>query len=110
MGDLGARLCSRETAGIPVRQLSSRTKIKESSLDAIEHEDFTKVPTGPFRRGFLRAVAHETGLDPEAIVFEYTIEFEPQPETLPANPIQTPHFPNVEAGSGSRGTKSRQWL
>lgn len=85
MGDIGGRLRqARQQAGLSLEQISARTKIKVSILDAIEREDFGQLPRGFFRRGFLRAYARELRLDAESIVRQYVAEFEP--DTTPPAP------------------------
>jgi cytoskeletal protein RodZ len=76
MGDLGERLRqARLGAGVSLREISARTKIREHLLDAIEREDFERLPAGLVRRGFLRAYAREVGLDPESIVRQFQDQF-----------------------------------
>src|SRR5437660_667602 len=58
---------ARERRGLSQHDVSDRTKIKPTILDAIERGDFAQLPGEPFRRGYLRAYAHEVGLDPETI-------------------------------------------
>ncbi len=89
---LGERLRrARERAGLSLDELCARTKIKIPILEAIERGDYTRVPGGLFARGFLRAYAHEVGLDPEETVSAYLDEFEPEP---PA-PVEQPPRPHV---------------
>ena len=89
MGDIGRQLRqARQEAGLSLDQISARTKIKKSLLDAIEREDFEQLPPGFFRRGFLRAYAREVCLDAEAIVQEYVAEFEPN--TSPSSALALP--------------------
>ncbi len=89
MSDLGGRLrTARESAGLSLEQVAERTKIKRSTLQAIERGNFTRLPGGLFTRGFLRAYAHEVGLDAESVVRDYLAEVEPPPsvvdQTVPA--------------------------
>lgn len=80
MSDLGDDLRrARERAGISLQKLSARTKIREGLLDAIEHDDFGRLPAGLLVRGYLRAYAKEVGLEPESIVQRFKSEFEPSP-------------------------------
>lgn len=90
MSALGEDLrLARERAGISLHGLSERTKIREGLLDAIEHDQFGRLPAGLLTRGFLRAYAREVGLEPESIVKRYNSEFatpaiayaRPQPRT-----------------------------
>lgn len=83
MSNLGTHLRqARERAGLSVGELSARTKIRGSILDAMERGDFRRLPAGVLGRGFLRAYSREVGLDPEATVREYTAEFEPDTQSV----------------------------
>src|SRR4029450_10388481 len=68
---------ARERVGMSLHGLSERTKIREGLLDAIEHDDFARLPAGLLARAFLRAYAREVGLDPESIVKRYKTEIAP---------------------------------
>jgi cytoskeletal protein RodZ len=88
MGDFGERLRqARSGAGLSLREISARTKIREPLLDEIEREDFGRLPAGVVGRGFLRAYAREVGLDPESVVRQFREQFEadatPSEPTLP---------------------------
>jgi cytoskeletal protein RodZ len=77
MTTVGERLReARERAGLSLRELSARTKIRPPLLDAIERADFGRIPQGLLARGFLRAYAREVGLDPESIVRQFLDEYE----------------------------------
>ncbi len=78
MATLGERLrLARERAGLSIGDIAAPTKIQVSLLEAIERDDFERVPGGLFVRGFLRAYAKEVGLDPEAVVADYLDQYEP---------------------------------
>src|SRR5712691_2322278 len=51
-------------------QISLETKISVRLLEAIESEQFEKLPGGVFRRSFVLQYARALGLDPEAIAGE----------------------------------------
>lgn len=105
MGDIGGRLRqAREQAGLSLEQVSARTKIKKSILDAIEREDFARLPPGFFRRGFLRAYAREVHLDAESIVRQYASEFEP--DTTPPAPALPPD--RVSSGQPANNSWGRK--
>lgn len=87
MPDLGRRLRDvREAAGMLLEELSARTKIKVSMLEAIERGELTRLPGGLFTRGFLRAYAHEVGLDPESVIDDYRAVYEPPPPPVAEAP------------------------
>lgn len=78
MGTIGERLQhARKRAGLSVADLSARTKIRATLLEAIEREDFARLPPGLLTRGFLRAYAREVDLDPDSVVRQFQAEFEP---------------------------------
>ena len=80
MSDLGTRLkAARESLGVDLRDIASATKISVAALEALERNDYSRLPGGIFSRSFVRAYALAVGLDPEATVSEFLValqEFE----------------------------------
>jgi cytoskeleton protein RodZ len=75
--DMGETLrVAREQQGLSLDVISQRTKIGIEKLRAIEENDIQRLPSGIFLRGFLRAYAHEVGLDVEDTVNRYLAQFE----------------------------------
>ena len=75
MADVSLRLrTARERAGLRLEDISARTKIKLTQLQAIERGDFDRLPGDFFTRAFLRNYAREVGLSPEQITREYEAE------------------------------------
>lgn len=74
----GAALRSaREKAGIAVEDMANRTKINISILRALEEERFEDAPKARvYVRGFIRCVAEEIGLDPDAVARSYVPRWE----------------------------------
>jgi len=64
-GDLRAARRARKRS---IDDISRTTKIAPAILRALEKDDFDAVPGGLFTRGFLRAYAHDVGLDGEDLV------------------------------------------
>jgi cytoskeleton protein RodZ len=65
-GDFGRVLKeARERRGLSLRQIANATKIGVSSLEALERNDFSRLPGGIFSRAFVRSYAMEVGLDPD---------------------------------------------
>ncbi|MEX2270884.1 MAG: helix-turn-helix domain-containing protein [Vicinamibacterales bacterium] len=84
MGDFGGTLRSaRERKGVSLRHIANATKISMSALEALERNDFDRLPGGIFSRSFVRAYADEVGLDPDQTVADFLKEagqtFEPPP-------------------------------
>jgi cytoskeletal protein RodZ len=75
MEQFGARLKdAREQSGVSLRQLSAATKISVAALEALERDDFSRLPGGIFGRAFVRAYAIEVGLDADKTVNEFVAE------------------------------------
>lgn len=86
--DFGGRLRqARERRGISLRQIATSTKISVGVLEALERNDFSKLPGGIFGRAFVRSYAHEVGLDPEATVLEFLASL---PSESPAAGLHVP--------------------
>ncbi|SRR5712692_633586 len=61
----------RELRGVTLDEISTATRIATRFLQAIENEQWERLPGGVFNRGFVRAVARYLGLDEEDILAEY---------------------------------------
>ena len=68
----------REMRGVSLEEISSATKISLRFLEAIEREEFSKLPGGIFSRSFIRTYARYLGLDEERVVAEYQLAAHPQ--------------------------------
>ena len=78
--DIGAHLRSaREQRNLSLDDLSKRTKLSIATLQAIERNDFERLPGGFFRKAYVRTVAGEVGLDPDEMAAAYCARFEPPP-------------------------------
>jgi cytoskeletal protein RodZ len=76
MSDLGARLKhARQERGISLRDIATTSKISVVALEALEKNDYSRLPGGIFSRAFVRAYATAVGLDPEEAVAEFLAEF-----------------------------------
>lgn len=77
MEQLGARLkAAREARGRSLREIAATTKISVAALEAVERQDFSKLPGGIFGRAFIRAYAIEVGLNPETTVKDFVTAVE----------------------------------
>ena len=72
----------REMRGVSLEEISATTKINIRFLQALEAEDFAKLPGGIFTRSFLRAYAGYLGLDTERILVEYQLVAPPPVEGI----------------------------
>jgi transcriptional regulator with XRE-family HTH domain len=79
--DIGGRLRrARECRGLSLADAARLTKLSVSVLQAIERNDFTRLPGGMFRKAYVRTLATEFGLNPNEIAADYCARFEPPVE------------------------------
>jgi cytoskeleton protein RodZ len=73
-GTFGERLKrERELREVPPEEITLATRIGPRFLEALENEDWDKLPGGVFNRGFVRSIARYLGLDEEAFLAEYDL-------------------------------------
>jgi cytoskeletal protein RodZ len=98
-GTFGERLKrEREMREVSLKEVTTATRIGPRFLEALENEEWDKLPGGVFNRGFVRAIARFLGLDEENLLAEYDLAHgepsmpAPQPyeNKLPRPPIWVP--------------------
>jgi len=83
-GNFGERLKrERELREVTLDEINSATRISNRSLEAMENEDWEKLPGGVFNRGFVRSVARYLGLDEEGLLAEYDMAHGTQEQASP---------------------------
>jgi transcriptional regulator with XRE-family HTH domain len=84
-GNFGERLKrERELREVTLEEITSATRIGPRFLDALENEDWDKLPGGVFNRGFVRSIARYLGLDEEAFLAEYDLAHKTQVNEAPS--------------------------
>jgi cytoskeleton protein RodZ len=63
---------AREERGVPLREVSDETRISIHYLEAIEANDYNRLPGGIFNRSFVKAYARYVGYDEKEAVEAYT--------------------------------------
>ena len=93
-GNFGERLKrEREMREVTMDELSKSTRISNRFLEALENEDWEKLPGGVFGHGFVRSIARYLGLDEESLLGEYDLaraEKLPPPAERPEERIPSP--------------------
>ena len=86
MFEIGSTLREeRQRRGLRLEDVEKSTHISGRFLAAIEREDFDRLPSGVYRRSFVRGYADFLGLDSDAYAREYEHRFTPpEPEPEPA--------------------------
>jgi cytoskeletal protein RodZ len=81
--DFGGRMRrARESRGVSLRQIADSTKLSMAVLASLERNDVSRLPGGLFSRAFIRSYASEIGMDPEATVRDFLMQF--PDDTVPA--------------------------
>lgn len=103
--DFGPRMKrARETRGISLREIATRTKISVSALEALERNDISRLPGGIFGRAFVRAYAEEVGLDPEQTIREFIEAFPHDTVTIGSPYVPAEDHTAVESSRRSAET------
>jgi len=94
-GNFGERLKrERELREVSPNEVVVATRISLRFLEALENEDWGKLPGGIFNRGFVRAIARYLGLDEESLLAEYDLAHgELAAEALSASESRIPSPP-----------------
>jgi cytoskeletal protein RodZ len=75
-GNFGERLKrERELREVTLEEITQATRIGPRFLEALENEEWDKLPGGVFNRGFVRSIAHYLGLAEEAFLAEYDLAY-----------------------------------
>jgi cytoskeleton protein RodZ len=86
--------------GWNLEQVARETRIGLHLLEAIEADQFDRLPGGVFARNFVRQYAQMLELDDEAMIAAFRHQFEAPPEPPPSEPerppIRLPRVPPLE--------------
>src|ERR1051326_236447 len=112
MASFGERMRrEREMRGVTLDEIAESTKIGKRNLQALEDEEFDKLPGGIFNKGFVRAYAKYLGIDEEQAVADFLAAETAASsgvrlavQDLPSAPVANP----LENGSNGKGRKSRK--
>jgi cytoskeleton protein RodZ len=73
-GNFGERLKrERELRDVSLGEVTKGTRIGRRFLEALEEEEWDKLPGGVFSRGFVRSIARYLGLSEEDLLSEYDL-------------------------------------
>ncbi|GAB3889685.1 hypothetical protein GCM10027612_32540 [Microbispora bryophytorum subsp. camponoti] len=93
---------ARERAGLTVRQLSERTRVRETVIERFERDDFS---VGDFyARGHIRTIASDLGLDPDEILRQYE-----QENADIASPVKASAVFRGDVGERARRAPTGRW-
>jgi cytoskeletal protein RodZ len=92
---------AREARGISLRQISDQTRISIRYLEAIETNDYKRLPGGIFNRSFIKAYAKQISFDEKAALEGYLRTAREQGDAAD-EVVTTPFKPHVYTDGGSR--------
>ena len=61
----------RETKGLTIDEVASKTRIRTDFVKALEDGNFAKLPDQVFARGFVRSYARSLGLDEDDAIHRF---------------------------------------
>ena len=85
---------SREERGIALREISNQTRISMRYLEAIEGNDYKRLPGGIFNRSFVKAYARSVGFDETQALEGYAQYLRDQGQTSD-DEVPAPHYAKV---------------
>jgi cytoskeletal protein RodZ len=104
IGDTLRRERQRRNLDLP--EIAGKLKISTRFLEAMEHDDFSKLPGGVFTKSFVRQYADFLGLDADEMAAEVGHVMEPEP-VLPEMPGKhKPDVPGIELEMGEERWQS----
>src|SRR5438045_367513 len=91
----------RVRQGLDVQQIATRTKIGLHLIEAIEADQFDRLPGGVFARSFVRQYARLLGLDEDELIRQFNQQFEEPVAVVPLpeskhSPLHFPQLPPLE--------------
>jgi hypothetical protein len=79
---------ARERQKLELSRIERDTRIRAKFLQALENEQFDRLPAPAYAKGFLRTYADYLGLDAQRFVDEYNAHFAPTEEPQAAAPVR----------------------
>jgi cytoskeleton protein RodZ len=92
---------AREARGITLREISEQTRISTRYLEAIEADDYKRLPGGIFNKSFIKAYAKYIGFDEQEALEAYTRTARDQGSS-PDDVTSTPYQPRVYTDDTTR--------
>lgn len=101
MFEIGATLReARVRQRLTLQQVEEDTKIRTKYLQALEDEDFARLPGSAYAKGFLHSYASYLGLDPQIMLDEYNSRYVAGGEDPLAGPSALRRPPHSRRRSG----------
>jgi cytoskeleton protein RodZ len=89
----------REMRGVSLEEIADATKISVRALQALEADQFEKLPGGIFTRSFIRTYAKYLGLDVESVMAEFHLVAPASAQQADLSRISQQRPPRAQQGS-----------
>ena len=96
----------RQRRNLELPKIAGELKISQRFLEAIEHDDFAKLPGGVFTKSFVRQYASFLGLDAVELAAEVEHAVDPKPDVAPLSDKPKPDVPGIELQMGEESWQS----
>ncbi len=100
---------ARRDAGLSVADVSQRTRIRESVIDRLEHDDYPASGIDLFARGEIREIARVVGVDSKPLIGEYDASRPPAGREL-AGPVSVRAKLGDAISSVITDLRRRNWI
>lgn len=104
IGDTLRRERQRRNLDLP--RIASELKISVRFLEAMEQDDFGKLPGGVFTKSFVRQYAAFLGIETDELVAEVNHTVEPEPDVSQLSDKPKPDIPGIELEVGDESWHS----
>jgi cytoskeleton protein RodZ len=96
----------RQRRNLDLHRISSELKISVRFLEAMEQDDFGKLPGGVFTKSFVRQYASFLGIETDELIAEVSHAVEPEPDVGQLSDKQKPDIPVIELEVGDESWHS----
>src|SRR5580658_1663702 len=94
---------ARQKRNLDLATIAGELKITPRFLDAMERDDFDKLPGGVFTKSFLRQYASFLGLDADELLADVPAATTPEPSAGQLSDTHKPDVPGIQVQMGDNG-------
>jgi len=91
---------ARERIGVTLEEITQSTRIAPHYLQAIEAEEFAKLPAGVYATSYIRQYARAIGYSETALLDQYRSQTKQETEAEPLPVVTSPRAPRVTTRLG----------
>lgn len=96
----------RQRRNLDLHRIAAELKISVRFLEAMEQDDFGKLPGGVFTKSFVRQYASFLGIETDELVAEVSHAVEPEPDVAELSGKEKPDIPGIQLEVGDESWHS----